>query len=216
MNREWSELKKMQILMKKEDTFDKGIKVLLYLRDELFDEILGFKKELSHEAFSAIPFINAKGYHSKTVAYSLWHIFRIEDIVLSTLIEKKEQIFFSGNYDNNIRSSIITTGNELSEQQIADFSRSLDIGRLYEYISEVKNATDSMLQKLSFADIKRKMTEDDKRRLELTETVSRDENAVWLIDYWCGKDVRGLIQMPFSRHWIMHIEASIRIKNKVR
>lgn len=43
--------------------------------------------------------------------------------------------------------------------------------------------------------------------------VSQDENASWLIDCWCGKDIRGLIQMPFSRHWIMHIEASLRIKN---
>lgn len=44
---------------------------------------------------------------------------------------------------------------------------------------------------------------------------SEDENAIWLIDYWCGKGIRGLIQMPFSRHWIMHIEASLRIKNKI-
>ena len=30
-----------------------------------------------------------------------------------------------------------------------------------------------------------------------------------------GKDVKGLIQMPFSRHWIMHIEACLRIKDKL-
>ena len=34
-------------------------------------------------------------------------------------------------------------------------------------------------------------------------------------DYWCGKDLKGLLQMPFSRHWIMHIEAMCRIKNKL-
>lgn len=45
--------------------------------------------------------------------------------------------------------------------------------------------------------------------------VSKDEEAVWLIEYWCGKNIQGLIQMPFSRHWIMHIEASLRIKNKI-
>ena len=47
------------------------------------------------------------------------------------------------------------------------------------------------------------------------KVVSEDEEAYWLIDYWCGKDIRGLIQMPFSRHWIMHIEASLRIKGKL-
>ncbi|MDE7404610.1 MAG: phage head-tail adapter protein, partial [Lachnospiraceae bacterium] len=64
-------------------------------------------------------------------------------------------------------------------------------------------------------DLKRKMTDKDKEHLKSLEVVSTDERAYWLIDYWCGKDVRGLIQMPFSRHWIMHIEACIRIKNRM-
>ena len=45
--------------------------------------------------------------------------------------------------------------------------------------------------------------------------VSTDEEAYWLIDYWCGKDIRGLIQMPFSRHWIMHIEACLRLRERI-
>ena len=45
--------------------------------------------------------------------------------------------------------------------------------------------------------------------------VNDSEKAIWLIDYWCSKDIRGLIQMPFSRHWIMHTEACLRIKNKI-
>ena len=45
--------------------------------------------------------------------------------------------------------------------------------------------------------------------------VSDDESAVWLIDYWCNKDISGLIKMPLSRHWIMHIEAANRIKEKI-
>ncbi len=55
----------------------------------------------------------------------------------------------------------------------------------------------------------------DKERLVDSKCVSTDENAVWLIDYWCSKDVRGLLKMPFSRHWIMHIEAMLRIKNQL-
>ena len=53
-----------------------------------------------------------------------------------------------------------------------------------------------------------------RKQLEMLNVVSGDENAYWLIDYWCGKDVKGLIQMPFSRHWIMHIEACIKIRDK--
>lgn len=216
MNKEWSELnKKMQTEIKKESTFSIGIGTLLQLRKSLFDEICGFKKELSREAFNAIPFMNAEGYHNKTIAYSVWHIFRIEDIVAHTLIGADNQIFFSGNYQKRIGSPIITTGNELEKQQIADFSRVLDLEELYKYAEAVKNGTENILKNLSYADLKRKISDEDKERLRSLNVVSNDEKAFWLIDYWCGKNIRGLIQMPFSRHWIMHVEASLRIKDKI-
>ena len=85
MNKEWSELNKlMQTQIKKKDTYDSCIGTLFSLRDNLWDMIISFKDELSREEFNAIPYINAEGYHSKTIAYSLWHIFRIEDIVAHT------------------------------------------------------------------------------------------------------------------------------------
>ena len=98
----------MQTQIKKKDTYKAGIDTLIHLRNQLMETLTSFNEKLSREDFDAIPFINADGYHSKTIAYS-----------------------------------------------------------------------------------------------------------IWLIDYWRGKDIRGLIQMPFSRHWIMHIEASLRIKNKI-
>lgn len=214
---EWSELNKtIQAQLRKEATFPEGLSTLFTLREKLFAEICGFKTELSRSDFNAMPFINAKGYHSKTIAYSIWHIFRIEDIVAHTLIAGDEQILFSGKYDESIGAPIITTGNELVKQQIADFSEALDIEQLYRYISDVKSSTEKILKGLSFAELKRKVTEDANERLRSLNVVSTDENAVWLIEYWCGKDIRGLIQMPFSRHWIMHVEASLRIKNKLQ
>lgn len=216
MNKEWSALNKtVQTQIKKAETFQEGMSSLLALRQKLFEEMELFRKNLSREEFNAIPFINAGGYHSKTITYSLWHIFRIEDIVAHTLIENDEQIFFSGNYQERTCSPIVTTGNELVKQQIAEFSEMICLKALYEYITEVKNSTDCMLRNLSFSDMKRKMTGEDKENLIARNVVSADEKAWWLIDYWCGKDVRGLITMPFSRHWIMHTEACLRIKNKI-
>ena len=216
MNREWSELnKQMQLSLRKRDTFDLGISKLLELRERLMSVISGYKHSLTKDDFCAIPFLNAEGYHSKTIAYSLWHIFRIEDIVAHTLIRGDEQIFFSGNYQDRIGSPIITTGNELVKTQISDFSKQLDINVLYNYISAVSQSTASMLAELSFDMLKMKVSDERKERLLSLNVVSTNENAFWLIDYWCSKDIRGLIQMPFSRHWIMHIEACERIRNKL-
>lgn len=215
MNKEWSELNKtMQAQLKKKDTFEDGIASLFELRNSLWDTILSYKKELKREDFDAIPYINADGYHSKTIAYSLWHIFRIEDIVAHTLIKGDEQVFFRKGYQEKIKSPLITTGNELVKQEIADFSKQLDMKELYSYILDVKKSTEKILKEMTFEDTKIKISGDRRKALEDLHVVSEDESAIWLIDYWCKKDIRGLIQMPFSRHWIMHIEACERIKSK--
>jgi len=214
MNQEWSALNKaVQTQLKKEATFAQGIETLLTLRQALMDELLRMKEELSGAEFCAMPFPKAKGYHSKTIAYSIWHIFRIEDIVANSLIRQDDEVFCA--FGKKIGAPIITTGNELVGQQIVDFSEALNLDALYEYALAVKESTDALLQRLSYRDLRRTFDDADKARLRSLQVVSTDESACWLIDFWCGKNIRGLIQMPFSRHWIMHIEASIRIKNKI-
>ena len=217
MNKAWSELNKtMQSQIKKKDTFNDGIRTLFLLRNELMDTLTSVRTTTDRADFNAMPFVNANGYHSKTIAYSIWHIFRIEDIVAHTLINSDEQVFFKENYQKRIGSSIITTGNELVKNEIAKFSEQLNIDELYSYISEVKASTENIIRSLTFSDMKSSVPAARKELLQSLNVVSSDESASWLIDYWCGKDIRGLIQMPFSRHWIMHIEASLRILNKLR
>jgi len=216
MGKEWSEKqKKVQILLGKEATYKEAIKQLLELREEMFEQISQIVNGYPARAFYQMPFANVKGYHSKTLAYSIWHIFRIEDIVAHILIAGDDQIFVKGEYQKKIGSLIITTGNELQGQEIADFSQKLDIGALYEYAKEVMLSTNSILSQLEYSQMKKKYSDEDKKRLVESGCVSSAENAVWLIDYWCDKDINGLIKMPFSRHWIMHIEAMQRIKNKL-
>ena len=145
----------------------------------------------------------------------MWHIFRIEDIVAHSLIANDEQILFKGDYQSRIKSPIITTANELVKEDISEFSKKLSIEELYNYIIDVDTSTTQVLKALTYSDTKEKISIDRRKQLESLNVVSNHENAYWLIDYWCSKDIRGLIQMPFSRHWIMHVEACIRIKDKL-
>lgn len=214
MNKEWSDRnKKMQSLLKKA-TFAEGIEELLELRRLLMDEVFSWKS-YSSEFFCLMPHINADGYHSKSVAYSLWHIFRIEDIVVNSLIRKKTEVLFAGSFVEKMNAPIITTGNELVGTEIEEFSRKLDIEMLYAYIEAVRNSTDDWLRTLNFDDLKTTFSDEDKSSLKGLKVVSNHEAADWLVDYWCGKDIKGLIKMPLSRHWIMHIEASLRILKKL-
>ena len=216
MDKHWSDMnKEMQALIAKKATFKDGIRKLLELRKSLFEQITQIVTTFPEEAFWQMPFAGAEGYHSKTLAYSIWHIFRIEDIVAHEMIVEDQQVLFSRDFQTAIHSPIITTGNELAGEEIVGFSKQLDVRELYRYAQEVMKSTDEILAGLEYSDLKRKFGEDMVEKLRGTGCVSEHESASWLIGYWCSKDVLGLIKMPFSRHWIMHIEAMRRIKARL-
>lgn len=216
MNKDWSEKnKRMQALISKKDSFNEGINLLLELRAELFERIEEIFTQYKPEDFSKMPYPNAQGYHNKTLAYSIWHIFRIEDIVANALVKDMEEVLTSLEYNEKTGADITTTGNELTKEEIVEFSGKLDLKALLDYAKDVMETTDELIKSLKFRDLKRKFTEADKEKLLESGSVSHDENAVWLVDYWCSKNLLGLIKMPFSRHWIMHIEAMNRIAAKL-
>ena len=216
MDKNWSDNnKQMQTLISKEATFTEGIKILLELRNDLFEQITSIVKTFPAVAFYQLPFGEGEGNHQTTLAWSLWHTFRIEDIVTHTLILKDSQILFKDGWQKKTNSPIITTGNELSGDALIDFSKKLNIKAVYEYCKAVMESTNELLTRMQFAELKKTFTDEDKKNLFASKCVSDDESSVWLIDYWCSKNVKGLIQMPLSRHWIMHVEAMRRIKNKL-
>ena len=214
MNREWSVLnKEVKVLLNKRSSFKDGIEQLIALRTLLIAEWKNAMSNLSIEDYAKQPFRNKDGYESKTIAYSIFHVFRIEDIVSNTLINNRQQVFIRDHYQNKMNSSIITTGNELKKEEITGFSEKLDINELWKYAENVFAESNEWLRSIDYDDLKIIYSESDKERVKSTNTVA--ESEYWLIDYWCGKDIKGLLGMPFSRHWIMHLEASLRIKSKL-
>ena len=166
MNKSWSDKnKKMQTLISKEATFDEGIKVLLELRAELFEQITSIVKTFPPEAFYQLPFGEGESNHQTTLAWSLWHTFRIEDIVSHTLILKDEQILFTDGWLEKTKATIITTGNELSADKLIDFSEQLDIKATYDYCKAVMDSTNELLKNLKYTDLKRSSPTKTKRAL---------------------------------------------------
>lgn len=76
MNKDWAEKnKEIQKLLSKEATFKEAIQKLIEFREELFQQITWIVEGCPEEAFYQQPFVGVDGYHSKTLAYSIWHIF---------------------------------------------------------------------------------------------------------------------------------------------
>lgn len=217
MDKNYSERHKVILFqLKKEISFEAGIKNLIDLREDLFlNHVEKYFSRLSKDDFCKIPFAGSTGNKDATISWSIYHVFRIEDIICHNFISNDEQIFFAQNYQKKMNCSVITTANEMNDEQMIEFSKDLNPDELFSYAKEVKNVSQKVLSNLTFKQAKEKVSEQQKQKLLMQNVVSRNLEAFWLVDYWCKKNIRGLLQMPFSRHWIMHIEACEAICKKL-
>lgn len=217
MDKNYSERHKIILSqLKKEISFEEGIKNLIDLREDLFlNHVEKYFSRLSKDDFCKIPFAGSIGNKDATISWSIYHVFRIEDIICHNFISNDEQIFFAQNYQKKMNCSVITTANEMNDEQMIEFSKDLNPDELFSYAKEVKNVSQKVLSNLTFKQAKEKVSEQQKQKLLMQNVVSTNPEAFWLVDYWCKKNIRELLQMPFSRHWIMHIEACEAICKKL-
>lgn len=217
MDKNYSERHKVILSqLKKEISFEGGIKNLIDLREDLFlNHVEKYFSRLSKDDFCKIPFAGSTGNKDATISWSIYHVFRIEDIICHNFISNDEQIFFAQNYQKKMNCSVITTANEMNDEQMIEFSKDLNPDELFSYAKEVKNVSQKILSNLTFKQAKEKVSEQQKQKLLMQNVVSTNPEAFWLVDYWCKKNIRELLQMPFSRHWIMHIEACEAICKKL-
>lgn len=217
MDKNYSERHKVILSqLKKEISFEEGIKNLIDLREDLFlNHVEKYFSRLSKDDFCKIPFAGSTGNKDATISWSIYHVFRIEDIICHNFISNDEQIFFAQDYQKKMNCSVITTANEMNDEQMIEFSKDLNSDELFSYAKEVKNVSQKVLSNLTFKQAKEKVSEQQKQKLLMQNVVSTNPEAFWLVDYWCKKNIRELLQMPFSRHWIMHIEACEAICKKL-
>lgn len=123
---------------------------------------------------------NNKG---RTIAYGIWHSTRIEDITMNLLVAGTDQVFNLGNWKEKICSKIVDTGNAMTEREILEFSRNINMHELKNYRIAVGRKTREIIRNLTYEDMKRKF---DKSRLQrvIDEGAVLDvEASNWLIDF---------------------------------
>lgn len=172
-----------------------------------------FEDEL-WEGLDENTFRTSQNQKGRTIAYGIWHCTRIEDITMNLLVAGDKQIFNRENWQEKINSNITDTGNAMTEDDIMEFSKNINMEELKNYRIEVGRRTRDIVENLSTEDMKRNF---DKHRLQriLDERAVLDVKASnWLIDFWGRKNVAGIILMPMTRHQVIHINESLSAKKK--
>lgn len=151
----------------------------------------------------------------ETIAWVLWHIARIEDLTMNILVAGGAQLF-NKKWKKLLNAPISDTGNALTDDEIMDLSRQLNIEKLIAYRNAVGCRTRDIVQAFSAEDMKRKVSAQGLGVIKQAGGVTTQEDSLWLLDFWGKKDVAGLLLMPPTRHVIGHLNDCCKWKHHIR
>lgn len=213
-----SELKQLREIILKADKIEESKRLILELHSMAHSSIMSgidtktFEDEL-YEGLDESTFKIAQNEKGRTVAYGIWHSSRIEDITMNLLVAGDKQVF-DENWQKKINSKIKDTGNAMSDNEILEFSKDINIQELKNYRIAVGRRTRGIIKDLSSTDMKRKFEKERLQNILYEGAVLDVEASNWLIDFWGRKNVAGIILMPVTRHNAVHISESLRAKKK--
>lgn len=175
-----------------------------YPLHSLEDELLN---DITDEQFRRIPSNN-----ERSVAWSVWHIARIEDATMNVLVAGKVQVLEQGQWLPRLNIAQRHTGNLMTKEEIANLSATIDMMALRAYRLAVGRQTQSIIKTLPPGDLAMKV---DPARLQLlAETGTVREEANDLLVYWGKKTIAGLLLMPATRHNLVHLNEALRLKRR--
>lgn len=177
-------------------------------------EVITYEDQL-WEGLEPVVFSSQVKNTSSTIAWNLWHITRIEDITSNILIAEDSQVISSDNWLEKMKASVLDTGNAMSDREIADFSWKIDMAELKNYRIEVGRKTRHIINSLRPESMKKKVKAEGINRILLEGGVTEAEQSRWLLDFWSKKTIAGIILMPITRHQVVHLNDSFKLKSKL-
>lgn len=115
------------------------------------NEVDNFLCDLKQNEYVIVP-----AGKDETITRGLWYIVRIEDLTMSTLVARKEQVS-NQDWRERLNAQITDTENALSGNEIIGSSRNVNTGQLICYRNTVAQMTRDIIRSLSVANLKRQI-----------------------------------------------------------
>lgn len=161
--------------------------------------------DITESVFRRIP-----KKHEHSIAWNIWHLARIEDCTMNTLIAGEITVFENENWKERLQIHQTDTGNAMPCEEVESLSQSINLEALRTYRQAVGKRTQDIIRNLQPHELTKKV---DPLRIQvlLTNGHVRRE-ALGLIDYWSKRTTAGLLLMPATRHNLVHLNEAYQLK----
>jgi len=211
---------KLKAIIKKKDYIYETISLILDMHSMVHSSTMlsagyqTFEDEVL-EGLIENDFCIAPTKKDETIVWNIWHMTRIEDITANMLIMDSSQIL-DDEWLEKMSIQVKDTGNAMTYEEILEFSSLISKKELLNYRDAVGRQTQQIIKTLTTSEMKRKINKKSLLKVLSEGGVLDHPDSLWLLDFWGKKDIAGIIQMPITRHQIVHLNACIKIKKKVK
>ena len=218
---EWNNNQKLlRTYIGKEDMFNTAIDMCLNQHSMVHMSAVSNNKQVTieDELWNNITeeiFRGFVNYDHGTIARNMWHTTRIEDITMNLLVAEDQQVFKTDNWQERLNITIQDTGNAMTNKEVIEFSSNVDMSELIKYRTEVGKKSQQIIKSLTYTSLKQKIKPSGLKVIIDQGAVLNVDGANWLIDFWAKKNIAGILLMPATRHNMVHINQSKRIKNRL-
>jgi len=165
--------------------------------------------DLTAEQVRCIP---PNGEHS--IAWILFHVARIEDIAMNTLVAGTPQLFVREGWANKLKVAVRHSANKMDGRSVAALSAQIDIVALRSYRQSVGRRTREIVRKLKPEELRQKV--DTARLQRVMDEGALVPEATEIANYWGKRTIAGLLLMPATRHNFLHLNEALRIRQKIQ
>ncbi|WP_312648227.1 DinB family protein [Aminipila sp.] len=149
-----------------------------------------------------------------TIAWCLWHITRIEDIVSNLLINQGSPIF-DEQWKVALNINISDTGNAMKDSEMIAFSQQINKNELVKYSNTVGHQTQEIIRSLTAEKLKQRPTLESLERIVEHGGLIQHRNSIWLKDFWGKKTIAGLVLLPLTHHHVMHMNEAVSMRERI-
>ncbi len=138
-----------------------------------------------------------------SLAWLFWHMARAEDMGVSMIIAGRPQVLEEGDWAQGLGISRHDTGAGMADDEVTDFSETVDIASLREYRSAVGTRTREIAGGMRSEELAEMV--DSSRLQQARSTGAIGENAGWIEGMFTGK-TKALVLGHFAAgHNFMHL-----------
>ncbi len=139
---------------------------------------------------------------SNSIAWLVWHLARIEDVVVNSVARGVPQVLVADEWGPRLGVGETQIGTGLNDDEVDDFSRRVDASSLLEYWDAVQKHTQSWLSDVSPDELD--IVPNLRERLEaVPEVVS--QQAGWVLQIWANQPVSFFLRWVTIGHGYLHL-----------